>query len=254
MGGNRGSNFAPMRPPPPPQVTPLKPSLDPLLSSDAAGPLQEGGDKKGDLMNTLASPRNSSPTKNALPPRTESMLENFNKLVLRMGELMDVLARLVHPKSVNPYNQKLRDREVTSVFLRVRENVVISISPNTLSSVHRWLDAMGKETVVIASYWDSLKISLTKANFFCPKHFLEVLQLSLNVPPLRLELYSVLGENLCAGVLLKNLSLSLALEEQMAISGEGILQPDLRRGLTNLVKVRSEQKKKNCCASLFFSC
>jgi hypothetical protein len=243
MGGNRGSNFAPMRPPPPPQVTPLKPSLDPLLSSDAAGPLLEVGDKKGDLMNTLASPRGSSPTKNALPPRTESMLDNFNKLVLRMGELTDELARLVHPKSANPYNQKLRDREVTSVFLRVRENVVISISPNTLSSVHRWLDAMSKETVVIASYWDSLKISMTKANFFCPKHLLEVLQLSLNVPPLRLELYSVLGENVCAGVLLKNLSLSLALEEQMAISGEGILQPDHRRGLTNLVKVRSEQKK-----------
>ncbi len=260
-GGGGAPAFSTMRPPAPPAMSHLKASLDPFLSNEGVGEnniattsnnnasaatgnsnndANSGGSSNNDKnTNLLASPRASSATQSAasggksgLPIETE-----FALIVKRVSELTNELAGLIHPHVSNPYNQKLRDRETTSIFLRVRENVVVSISPNTLSSVHRWLDAMTKSAVVVESYWDALKISLTKANFFSPKHLLETLRVSLHVPPLRLELYSTLGEHLCAGLLLNNLSLSLALEEQMAISGEGTLEPKRRRGLTNLVKV-----------------
>jgi hypothetical protein len=250
MSAERGGSLAAVRPPAPPTSTPLKPSLDPFLSSDG-GPAgnQDSADKKSDLKGGagaagMTSPRDSAAASSAASKAEAAarakaaMADEFEQIVLRVALLTDQLARLVHPNVVNPYNQKLRDREVTSIFLRVRENVIISISPNTLSSVHRWLEALAQSTVVVDSYWDSLKIGLTKSNFFCPKHLLESLQVSLHVPPLRLELYSALGEHLCAGVLVNNLSLSLALDEQMAISGEGVPEPKRRRGLTNLVKVK----------------
>lgn len=203
-------------------------------------------DKKSDLGKSMVSPRgiqasgagfNNNNNINNSRSSSSSLEEEFAAVTQRVAELTSQLARLVHPTAVNPFNQKLRDLEVTSVILRVRENVVIAVSPNTLSSVHRWLDSMSKDAVVVNSYWDALKISLTKSSFFSPKHLLETLQVSLHVPPLRLELYSALGEHLCAGLLVNDLSLSLSLQEQMAISGEGKPEPERRRGLTNLVKV-----------------
>lgn len=145
------------------------------------------------------------------------------------------------------YERSIIDQETTSIFLRVCENVVIAITPNTLTSVHRWLDLMSRDAPVIDSFWDSLKLKFLKSKFFSPKHRYEVLRLALTIPPLRLEFYSSLGENLNAGLLVNNLSVSLMLDEEMRISGEEVAPPSTssaspreggrRRGLTALVKM-----------------
>jgi hypothetical protein len=152
--------------------------------------------------------------------------------------------------------QEARDQETTNVIIRVAEGSVICVSPSTLSSLHRWLDAQSQQVPHVNAMWDALQLDLKGRNFFAPKHELETLQLSLKVPPLRVEFYSLLGESLCGALLMHGLSLALHLDEQMHISGEeptaNSSQPSVEaspqpvhrtrtRNLTALVRSNKEQ-------------
>ncbi len=224
----------------------LKPSLDPRLSNanaasvDVAGSASGGGGGVSGAAGGTASSGNNNNNNDANDASKEIPLAGFDEytaVIEKIAALTDRLAKMVNSTAKNPYNHNLHDKEVTSVFFRPCENVVIAISPNTLSSVHRWIDAMTEEAPFVNSYWDSMKLSFTKANFFSPKHLFETLQISLVVPPLRLEFYSLEGEHVMAGLLINNLSLSLSLAEQMAITGEQGVEHGRRRALTQLVKI-----------------
>lgn len=132
-----------------------------------------------------------------------------------------------------------RDQETTNVFIRASDPAVISISPNTLSSLHKWLETMALQLPHVEAVWDSLQWRVTRTHFFAPKHALQTIQVSVKLPPVRLELYSSLGENLNAALVISGVDMAVHLDEQMNISAE--TPPPLdqaigRRGLTSFVK------------------